>query len=394
MIRKANFLTFVMLIATAIALYTQFPNVDKQKISSLNTVLWGVLLVLLLFTTKRTPLSVTLVFMLSLLILGYFFEQALIFFGVIEAMMPYIELLPVPILVYYCTYCLFEFEDEERIIKAVLGVFAIMTIIMALLIANDFTNNFTAWSVADQYIYKGSTHKNSTAQVIGCGLVDLLFFFSPKYWWKKFVKYACVLIMLISLFYVQSRAVLVAIAVIAVFGIFVQRTNKSRMLWGLCIIAGIVCILASHSLQEMLRQAFLIEKYSRGTNLDLNRFSSGRIDYWKIAWNGFLNQPFAGKGLSYCDNFYISVLRSGGIFLGGGFIALFFYRVYKNIKIFFAVNNNEIALRVYQTGVALTVFFLCVSLFEGFPPYGPGVSTMLFWIISGYIDGYERFIME
>ena len=59
----------------------------------------------------------------------------------------------------------------------------------------------------------------------------------------------------------------------------------------------------------------------------------------------------------------------------------------KNIKIYrisIISDNND---KICQTTVVMSIFYLVISIFEGFPPYGPGVASMAFWLFSGYLDG-------
>ena len=391
MLRRRDFLTFIMLIAVAIALYTQFPDVDKEKLAPINMGVWVLLLGSLLLAVRRVPAPATLIGMVCLYIFGYVFDRYVVTESILWSISPYIALIRIPILVFSCAYCITCFEQGERTIKAIMGVFTVITIVMSVMIASKFVTDFSMWQHTEQYLYDGSTHKNSTAQVIGCGLVSLLFFYSPTKLWKRAIRYASMAVMIMALLYVQSRAVLTAIAGVAILSIILQRENKKRMVWGLAIVAIIIILAYSQTSNDVIRQAYMIDKYSRGSAVDVNRLSSGRVDYWQIKWGEFLDHPLTGIGSSYCDNFYINALASGGIFFGGGLIFLYLYRVYRNAKLFFTINKHDIMYRAYQTGVAISLFYLIISIFEAYPPYGPGVSTMLFWILSGYMDGYEMF---
>ena len=58
-----------------------------------------------------------------------------------------------------------------------------------------------------------------------------------------------------------------------------------------------------------------------------------------------------------------------------------FWRFGANIK-FYLKEKSIFSL----TTLLLTVFFLGESLFEGHPPFGPGVCAMMLWFLSSRID--------
>ena len=75
------------------------------------------------------------------------------------------------------------------------------------------------------------------------------------------------------------------------------------------------------------------------------------------------------------DCSYILVLAELGIV---GFILvelIWFTRAVLNIKKVTGNNRGTFLL-------CLTVFYLVESVLEGYPPFGPGVSSFMFWFLS------------
>ena len=44
--------------------------------------------------------------------------------------------------------------------------------------------------------------------------------------------------------------------------------------------------------------------------------------------------------------------------------------------------------------LCLTVFYFMESLFEAYPPFGPGVCTFMFWIVCAFLDVRGSFKKE
>lgn len=388
-IRKDTFAEILCYIAIAAALITQFPYIDKGLASAFNGVMWILAAGFIVVDNfRRIPVSSYLWGMSIIMIFSYVAENVLLAVGVIPSIMPYATLIRIPILIYFCSYYISTAENNECSIgKKMLLVFGTLAFIMSIQVAIQFVTNFAAWQNTQLYLYDGATHKNSSAQTLGNCILVLFIFWNPKKTIYKLLRYAGVLIAAIGLLYIQSRAALVAVGIVIVVSAFFRGDKKKVFFALVATLIVALIIVNSESIMGILRQAFFIDKYSAGGKLDLNRFSSGRLDFWASTWNYFLDSPLIGKGYTYCDNFYINVLASGGLLIGGPYVVLYLARVYKNIGYYrYSIKCGQID-PFTQLAAVVSIFYVIISLFEGFPPYGPGVSCLMFWMISGYLDG-------
>ena len=215
----------------------------------------------------------------------------------------------------------------------------------------------------------------------------LFVFWHPEKLLYKIVRYFGMVVAAAGLLYIQSRAALVAVGVVVIVSAFFRGEKKKILYAVLFTMLAVIVVLNSEFLMSLFRQAFFIDKYSSGGGLDLNRFSSGRLDFWVAVWEKFVDSPFIGNGYTYCDNFYINVMASGGIFIGGPYVILYLVRVYKNMNYYVQSYKRGQLDYFAQFAAVVSIFYIIISFFEGFPPYGPGVSCLMFWLISGYLDG-------
>lgn len=376
-------------IAIAAALITQFPYVNKELASIFNETMWILATGFIVIDNfRQLPVSNNLWWMVIIMVLSYVAENLLIAAGVIPSMMAYVTLIRIPIMIYFCSYYVGTTEnDEHNVGKKMMLIFGVLAFIMSLQVAMQFITHFDAWQNTQLYMYDGATHKNSSAQTLGNCILVLFVFWNPEKWIYKLFRYAGVLIAAAGLLYIQSRAALVAIGIVIIVSAFFRGEKKKILVAILATMVAILIAINSENIMSLVRQAFFIDKYSSGGKLDLNRFSSGRLNYWISTWGYFLDSPFIGKGYTYCDNFYINILASGGILIGGPYIILYLIRVYKNVGYYWHSFKCGQIDSFAQFAAVVSIFYMIISFFEGFPPYGPGVSCLMFWMIGGYLDG-------
>lgn len=399
--KKYNFYQYMVLFAISFALFTQFPNADKSALSPINTAIWFAILVLTVLFERKIYMSRYFLTFAVLLIAGTVINILLIFFQIYSSNNTFLALLPIPILVYYISFRAGKYEDDQyNWIDAILKVYFVVCSLMALQIAMTFITNFSEWNSSLQNMYEGSTHKNSTGQVIGSAFVVLFFYFKPQKLLYKIIKYGMLLIFIMALLYVQSRSAIIGIMVSIVVAAFFKKDYKSILKRLFAIAVAFLIVYNVDFLREIFEQAFYVDKYSRNGNMDLNAFSSGRLDFWKEALDIFSERFMVGVGGYYVDNFYINALACGGIVLGIPFICAYLQRIWLNIKLTWLNKHDNITIKPFKMGYysellgAISIFYLVVSFFEALPPYGPGVSCMFFWIMSGYADGTNKLCLE
>jgi hypothetical protein len=372
-----------------IALLTQFPNVNKGVLGYLNYLTWIVTIVVILIIERKIIVSSTIKELLIIGIGGAFFEVLLLSTGMIIEMSKYVSLVFIPIIVYFVSFSLARRSRRDKELKILLITYCAMVVLMAMMISQNMFTNFSGWLSSKTYLYSGSTHKNSTGEILGCAILVFISWPAKKSGKKILIKSACLMVLSLALLYVQSRAVIVAVAVALIMSYIILGDVKKPFFWAIILLMIIVGIINAEKIINVFRHAFLLDKYMLGGALDLTQFSSNRFSLWKYYISEFIKSPLVGVGDAYCDNLYICSLANGGIIFGGTIIAVFIRRMMRNIRIL--KKSNQLGLDDYIKRLFLTstIYFITIPFFEAYPPFGPGVACMLFWILCGYIDGID-----
>lgn len=226
--------------------------------------------------------------------------------------------------------------------------------------------------------------KNSAGQIIG---IAILMLFSLKQLKRKtWVQYILIVTFCFFLLITRCRSSLVGLTVA---GLYFVKDLKLRNKF-LVVFLGVALILFIFGdfLIDFVSSSLRLESYE---NADLDTISSGRISLLREGWAHILESPWMGSGYFGFDAFYISVFSRYGL-LGAPLILLIYgLRVFRNF------NTKRTCMYIgcgvyFDSGLFLrmaSLFYLCISCFEGIPPFGPGVACCMFWLISGFIDTYE-----
>ena len=285
----------------------------------------------------------------------------------------YIRALFIPLMMsifgdYYGTNM--EWTEMVSVIKT----YVITAFFVAIWVNCVYFQSYQTWLSSTMYAY---TQKNSTAQ-IWCSAVIFVFYIIRPIKGRQLLWYGIVLYLVLVTALSQCRTALLAMASIFVYSAII-KSNKG-WLWIIILITCAFVAFLVPSIRQFFDQVFMISIY-KGT--DLNTFSSGRIQLYIIALSEFAKYPLTGVGTYYVDCSYISILAESGII---GFIiiqSIWILRITRNIQIELGYKNHAL----YKNGfvVGITIFYFVESLLEGLPPFGPGVSSFMFWIICEVI---------
>ena len=161
------------------------------------------------------------------------------------------------------------------------------------------------------------------------------------------------------------------------------RTQK-KAAWLSAIIVICIAVWFIPITREFLNQALLLSKYA---GADFNTFSSGRVILWKRAADVFLESPVIGSGKHYVDCSYLLILAESGLV---GFFIIETIWINKAYSCFsFRGDSNCRGFLFF-----MTVFYIIESVFEGYPPFGPGASSFLFWFYSSLIINQQSGITK
>ena len=197
---------------------------------------------------------------------------------------------------------------------------------------------------------------------------------------------------------IRSRTPIMALVVIAVI-IFVQKENKTRKDYGLAflVIIAISLLILYMGGTDFLVELFDLESDSEMTTSEsLNNITSGRLDWYKLAFQDFLSSPIIGIGAyAYIDSFFICTLRTGGILMAIFLLPFVYGKMFKEFKKSNKIINSKEdfdnnVIDVMYIVRCFTIYFFVISLMEGYPPLGPGTSVFLLWIFYGISDNITK----
>lgn len=287
-------------------------------------------------------------------------------------------------------------KDNNKLIKFSFIIIAFMSIIESSAIFLQFLDNYQLAiieKIGRSELYKGfAGNINIAAFSVLFKSVFLLYFLHKSK--SKIVKILIILILTFCFFAVSltgSRGALLAqyiIIFIYCFHNFIEffRSKSIKHIFkGLNIIFPFAAVLY---LTELL---FNTLRVSFRTLEIINRGSPSRVRYWQDALQGFFDHPF-GVGFGnwkiesifynreYISNYiipyhahndYLEIIAELGIF--GIFILSFlFYFTFRMLKRQYLSSNNQEKLIALFIGIALTVFFIDLSL--NFPLKRPIIS--------------------
>lgn len=347
--------------------------------------LWVVLLARCLFSSKNAfwISDHTRVFCLNYGALFVALAACSIFLNTNHMAGNYLQLMRIPLLVAIIGNCV---PYNRRAIENVTKVYIGCAVIFAVYVHMKYIPSYSSWITRQTYAF---TQKNSAAQIWGSAILLSLLLLKKQRKLSNAV-WMCVdayLIILICL--CQCRTAILALAVVAV--VYFHKYIRNRAGWFILAAVGALIVLRNERVVQFINQALMITKY-RGT--DMNTFSSGRLDLWENAFRTFTEHPVWGIGRYYVDCSYLSVLAETGI-IGFCFIeTIWAKRAISNFQNRRGLPEEDDCLGKCVS--LLTVFYMIESLLEGYPPFGPGVSSFMFWLLSAigdklkYEEGWKK----
>lgn len=260
--------------------------------------------------------------------------------------------------------------------EKLVGSYIAATLIFAIYIFFKYFRSYGQWQGSDYYLF---TQKNSAGQILAVAVILNFFVFH----FNRIGKVINLLLYAFDVFFVllillsHCRTALLALVFVLVVNCLI---NKKYRLFCLVVVFSILIIyLRIPDFKDFVDRSIMIGKYAKK---DLDSFSSGRITLWSEALEVFLVNPIVGVGNFYVDCLYLQLLAESGV-VGFTIIGvLWIVRAVENIS---CGKINKYGMLI----VSLTFFYLIESIFEAYPPFGPGVSSFMFWLSGEYIHESE-----
>lgn len=264
-------------------------------------------------------------------------------------------------------------------LMSIMKVYVIVTLIFALYCNIRYFPSYSEWLGRNIYAFR---QKNSAAQIWFSAAFIVFFMVAPssKPGAGRTLWYVAAAYLVFVGGMSQCRTAILATAVVVIYQVL--RHSKHKITWIVIFIAAAVLLWNIPATREYISQAIFLEKY-RGTNLDT--FSSGRLTLCRRAINVIRNNFLIGTGKYYVDMSYLMILAESGII---GFIiieTIWIRRIVSNFR-------NEKAIGTFSARIldSLVVFYLVESLLEGYPPFGAGVCSFMFWFLSEMSEHFPK----
>lgn len=285
-----------------------------------------------------------------------------------------IQIIPLPLLCYVVGILYARRLDRRTTHNCLIALF-ITSFLMFSYIFLAYIGNFNTWLNANYYIYE---QKNSAAQIIGCTIIITAFLINPSHKWLNIGKTFTLVFLFLVIIAMQCRSALIALIVTAAIYYIAVLRGKKRLAVSVVSIIALLVVFNSDVLSKYVLKAFVFnERQTR--NLDY--FTSGRLTYFRQAWELFKVHPIVGTGHNRVDNLYLCILSDVGLVGFIPILILWVTRIIRNISLFYKDKNPFSACVL-----CLTVFYFCESFAEAYPPFGPGVCAFMFWIICAFVD--------
>ena len=288
-------------------------------------------------------------------------------FGADHLQNGYLRALLVPLIVVIAADEISSAFDLDNLLL-VLKTYILGAALFAVWIHVHFFFSFSAWMEAQSYLF---AQKNSAAQIWGSAILLTAFFIRPKSKIGKVFWVAIGAYLLFVLGLSQCRTAMLALVIsVVLYFLFV---GKHKIIWAGVLVALIIVVARVPIAHQFVEKALMLNRYE---DANIDRFSSGRITLYKEAFQAFKQSPVIGQGDWYVDNSYLMILTGSGMI---GFILIEIIWIRRAIENFF---GEAIDRRGHIFLIFITIFYFVESFLEGYPPFGPGVASFMFWMLS------------
>lgn len=256
---------------------------------------------------------------------------------------------------------------DNNILQNVCKVYFVSAIVFSIWVQINYFPTYSSFMNQISYVFR---QKNSAAQIWSSAILINMFLLKYKSKWARVISLFFSFYMLLLIAMSQCRTAMLALGVISFFYLLLYAKHKIRKF--ALIVISVLFALQFELFRDFLSQALSLNRYN---GMDLNTFSSGRLDLWADSLHLFKVSQIIGIGRYYVDNSYISILVESGII---GFLiieSIWVSRIIYNIKKFSNGTYGKFLL-------CITLYYMVTSVLEGYSPFGPGVSSFMFWFLS------------
>ena len=242
---------------------------------------------------------------------------------------------------------------------------------------NLYRNFFVDYNISERvYAYAG---KNSIGQIFLSATI-FSFIYMPKNLILKWTSIACMLFLLILIFLLKARATILCFVICFVVLTLMLKDKRLKISLVLIIAGSVIYLVANPNFIGLIINDIILNS-SDTSNID--QISSGRVGFIDEALKLIPGHVLFGSGEYYVDCMPVNIFVEYGVV---GFIIIFSYLLMiakKILRLNFESKLNLCALTLFLSN-------MLNSLFEAYPPFGPGVKCFMLWMILGFALSQEN----
>ena len=256
----------------------------------------------------------------------------------------------------------------------VMKILCVLIVVLGFFLAYYVYFHFLAEASVLDYAYAFRS-KNSMGQILLCCGYIALANYRPKNLLIRFAYYAIILFMFVVMVLMKSRATIVSGAFVLLYGILKSKNKKLKLTILSLFVLILVVVLLNSELYELIVTGILLANREAD---DMDDLSSGRVVLISDALESIQENYMVGIGNFYIDCMPIAMILQYGII--GASIVFFLISIFG----YHIIRKSHGENHLQKPAFLLFFAFLLNSLFEGYPPFGPGAKCFLMWVMMGF----------
>lgn len=362
--------TLVFFLAVACSILSQTPEFLKSGVDRYLKLTWLLPFIVLIFENLRAFVNYKLFFFYSFVIVFFLYCLTLESVTGIKYVGADVYNIAISLLVTVVSFAYWSKYGNERNLKTLVIILLITGLYLSITV---YTQYLSVASLSERtYAFKA---KNSMASILLNIIIVAISCYIPKNGILKVASCLSLLLMLVIIFMLKSRATLCGFFFIVFYYVVKYNNFKIRLAVGLVCLVVVIYILINPVAYEIIVEQILFG--SRNAS-DIDDLSSGRVTLFMTQLKKIPGHEFFGTGNYYMDCFPLMMIVQYGI-VGSGIVFAFLAKMAYTVTCKFKP----------RTGICLASYLLFWSaivncLFEAQPPFGPGIKCFLIWTMIGF----------
>lgn len=263
---------------------------------------------------------------------------------------------------------------KKRGSKHLLNNISLILIISAIVLAYSFVPLLMNSSIIGRD-YAVENKNNIAYLLLSCAIFCIINY-RPQIKKMRFLALVFAFLLLAYMILLKSRATILGLFLIISYFIFISRNKKVQLGITIATSCVVLFIILTPEYYESIVNGIL---FAGRDASNINDLSSNRISIFYNRLSDFsVDNCLYGIGNVYFDSFPIAIVVQYGL-IGASILFLYLKKIICHIN-----NLNKIDNPIFLTSFLLLISLLTNSLFEAYPPFGPGTKCMVFWMCYGF----------